>query len=96
MKNIFLSELSQPVRDFLSEIERSKGVVIHDGEVRLIVSPIRCPVPTEEERARAWRDLERIQEQVGAGLRSLGVTEEEFDRAVQAEFNRNRVGSDSS
>jgi hypothetical protein len=83
MEDVALTDLSEPIRDFLVFARERSGVVIRDGEGRALLKLVPCSEPSREDRERALRELRRIQAKIGERLQSLGVTEEEFDRAVQ-------------
>jgi argininosuccinate lyase len=85
MKTLSLADLSKPIRDFLATVEDDQGVMIRDEQGRTVLSITlyRARVVSAEERERALQDLRGIQERVGNRLRDLGVSEEEFDRAIQ-------------
>jgi hypothetical protein len=82
MKDLTLTELSDPVRDFLASVDLEEGALIRDQHGRAIFNIVRCRETSPQQRARAFEELRMIQKQVGDRLRSEGVTEEEFDRIV--------------
>lgn len=83
MRKIAITELSLPVRSFLTEVRKGNGVVIEDESGRGLVGVIPYAEASPREQAAALRRLERIQKKVGKMMRRTGKTEDQFDRIVQ-------------
>ena len=67
-------------------ITRPVEVTLQGEIVGRMVPPGAEPtgtVPPASERAKAWREIEKIQRKVGRMMKRTGKTEEEFDRIVQ-------------
>ena len=91
MKTISINDLSEPVKDFLEQATDSEGLSIKDetgrlrfGVVLYLPSKVedRATVPDKASREQAWREIQAIQEKVGARMREAGITEEDVDRAL--------------
>ena len=82
MKDLTLTELSDPVRNFLASVDLEEGALIRDQDGQAIFNIVKCRGTSPEQRALAFEELRLIQKRVGDRLRSEGVTEEEFDRIV--------------
>ncbi len=84
MKDLTIAELSQPVRDFLAAVEEEHGAVIRgDAEGRMLLSITPSRPASKEARDRAMERLRDVQRRVGDDLRTLDVSEDEFDRAAR-------------
>jgi hypothetical protein len=83
MKKIKFSELSEPVRSFLEQVNGDESIMVEDddGTLRCGITPYVDATPEEKRRAQAA--LERLWERTGRAMQDVGVTEEDIDRDLQ-------------
>jgi hypothetical protein len=84
-KTIQLAELSESVRTFFDQIDPRDELVVEDGPGQRRYTVLSSSDPTEARRARAREELAEIQRRVGESMRRQGLTEEDLDRAIQAD-----------
>jgi hypothetical protein len=82
MQRVALSELSEPVREFLARVENGQGLVVEDESGRARCGVIPYVEATPDERKRAWERIQQIQQKVGQSLADQGVTEDDVIRAA--------------
>jgi hypothetical protein len=84
MDMIRLNEVSDEVRAFLDRAAAGEGVIViadDTGEPRIGVFPYS--LVSNEERERAWREVQVIQRNVQQRLDAAGKTEDELDGILQ-------------
>ena len=82
MQRITLSELSEPVRLFLSQVHAGQGIVVEDDTGRSQYGIIPYTEATPEEKKAAWQQLQRVQDKVGAAMTQAGVIEADVEDAL--------------
>ena len=82
MKKVRLSELTEPVRQFLDRVFEGGGVVVEDNEGRTRGSFVPYRDPTPEEEHRADESLARLRQKTSAAMKEAGVTEDDVMREL--------------
>jgi hypothetical protein len=82
MKKVRLSELTEPVRQFLDRVFAGGGVVVEDNEGRTRGSFVPYRDPTPEEERRADESLARLRQKTSAAMKEAGVTEDDVMREL--------------
>jgi len=85
MRKVTITKLSKPVKDFLAQARKGRGILVQDENGRARFGVVRYVEASAAAKERAWKDIERIQRKVGRMMRKTGKTEEEFDRLLQEE-----------
>ena len=82
MNKIRIDELSQPVRDFLTQATRDGSVVIvdQDGQLQCGITPYF--ESTHAEKQQALNSLKELQAKVGKSMEGQGVTEDEMMKVL--------------
>jgi len=82
-RQITLSELSEPVRAFLSQVNDGLGMVISDEAGRIRYGVIAYNEPPREVREKALENLRRLQEHTAKAMSEQGVTEDDLDELLR-------------
>jgi hypothetical protein len=82
MKKVRLSELTEPVRQFLDRVFAGGGVVVEDNEGRTRGSFVPYRDPTPEEERRADESLARLRQKTSAAMKEAGVTGDDVMREL--------------
>lgn len=82
-KNLKISELNEPVRILLDQMQADDIVTLEDeqGRARFIIAPVVRASPAE--RAAALSRLRHLQEETRQSMQGQGVSEEDVDRLLQ-------------
>lgn len=83
MKKVKFSQLSEPIRSFLEQLDGSESIMVEDddGTLRCGITPYVEATPSEKRQAQAA--LEELWEKTGRAMQEAGVTEEDIDRDLQ-------------
>ncbi len=84
-KTIRLAELSEPIRSFFDQIDPRDELVVEGGPGQRSYTVLAAHDSMEARRARARKKLAEIQRRVGESMQRQGLTEEDLDRAIQAD-----------
>ena len=82
MKKVRLSELSEPVRAFLSQVKPDESIMVVDDNDQLKCGITPYTTPTPEEKRRAMASLEVLQKKTEAAMKEAGVTEDDVMREL--------------
>lgn len=82
MQKIAMSQLSEPVREFLAQIRNGQGLVIEDETGRAQYGVIPYVESPLEERKQAWARIQQLQRNLGRALAEQGLTEDDLIRAA--------------
>jgi hypothetical protein len=91
MKTVALNDLSQDIRQLLTDAEQSGGLVVEDENGRARSRIYAYAEPTEAERQAAWGRLQGFQEKVQRSFDAQGVSEADLDRLIQDDDERTNV-----
>jgi hypothetical protein len=80
IKYVLLSELSEPVRAFLTQAGEGGGLLVKDDKGRLCYRIVLYSEATPEEKEQAWENLRRLQDHVAESMREQGITKDDVDR----------------
>ena len=89
-QQIDVTEKAEQVREFVVELVQIKEPVdvVMEGKVVIRALPAEEQADadfveaTPDERARAWREIQKIQRKVGRSLKEQGVTEDDVVREI--------------
>jgi hypothetical protein len=73
LKTVALNDLSQGIRQLLTDAEQAGGLVVEDENGRARSRIYAYPEPTQAERQAAWDRLRSFQENVQQSFDSQGV-----------------------
>jgi hypothetical protein len=82
MKKMRLSQLSEPVRSFLEQVRNSESIMIVDENDQLQCGITPYYEASPDERRKAQRSLEELQEKVARSMQEQGVTEDDVIREL--------------
>lgn len=84
MQKVTISELSEPVRLFFSQVPKHDGVLVEDDNGRACFGIIPYNETSEAEQTAAITRLVDLQKRVGERLAAQGKNEDELDRILSA------------
>jgi isopentenyl diphosphate isomerase/L-lactate dehydrogenase-like FMN-dependent dehydrogenase len=82
MRKVTLRELSSDVQKFLAQAKNGEGLMVEDENGRARYGVIPFVEATAEEKGRAWKELQKLQRQVGKAMTEQGVTDEDVEREL--------------
>ena len=83
MRKVTLTELSRPVRSFLSQVRKGKSLMVEDEQGRARYGVVLYEEAPKRQQDAALRGLARLQAKVGKTMKRRGRTEADFDRLLQ-------------
>jgi hypothetical protein len=86
VKTVSIKQLSQDVRELLSNAEQAGGLVIEDENGRPRSRIYAYPEPTEAQREAAWARMQEFQKNVQQSFEEQSVSEDDLDRLIQEEL----------
>jgi hypothetical protein len=85
MQEIRLTDLNPSIQSFLTQVCEEGTVVVDVDGTKTKIRLTAYQDSTPEERAVAWKDIQKIQERVGESMRAQGITEADIDRELQSD-----------
>lgn len=83
MQKIAISNLSEPVRLFFSQLPKDEGILVEDEKGRACFGVIPYQEASTAQQAAALGRLGELQKRVGDRLAAEGKSEEDLDRILQ-------------
>ncbi len=82
-RTVTLAQLSKPVRAFLTQARRGRGLVVEDRTGRGWVGVFPYEESSTRAQTVALQRMARLQRKVGRVMQRRGKTEAEFDRLLR-------------
>jgi len=82
MQRITISQLSEPIRLFLAQVQQGQGIIVEDESGQAKYGIIPYTEASLDEKAAAWKNVQRVQKKAAKGLKASGVSEADVERAI--------------
>lgn len=82
MQRVTISQLSEPIRLFLAQVRQGQGIVVEDESGQAKYGIIPYTDASADDKAAAWKSVQRVQKKAAKGLKASGVSEAEVERAI--------------